>query len=580
MKVLREILDLLERCPVTLETYGRHGDRLAAIGGQEFVQAVRAYRRAFRGWETPSYQGHRVVGLLFRPEESIEFLVTTFAAIAEGLTVVPFYPNWSSDVQLLHLRQYRIRSLAVGAGLYRRAEGWRGSLERIIRISPALDDYRAAVEEESFPEELPRSHPCAWIFTSGTSGEIPKCTVISLENIAAAVTNIRQVDFLRPGMAIHSPLSTSHIFAFAVVLGILAIRPRRVLFSDVQFLARLPQEKIGKVDGIILVPLVLQRLRSAFYERLVHAGADEEARLARLPMPLRRALKSCVQLAETAVLEMESGKLRGFLKWPFVGLARTLFGRRVPRRLGSPDFVVVGGAKPSLHSMAFLEVMGIRCLQGWGMTETTGALAVCSLRDRFRGAYGTCGGVFADTIAYVEEGELIVEGPQIAVGYIEPDGRFVPFRGVKRTGDHAEFDRRGRLRVLGKVSDRITLTNGLNYNPRPMEEDLLASDLGRAHVLEEVVVIGDGQSRLGGVFFLREGLGAATEPQQLRGYLEALLREFNAARPIDEQIGPWTVHPGPLRETEFIGPSGKLKRRLIEQSYATLFASGRLERVF
>ncbi|HCF94739.1 MAG TPA: hypothetical protein DEW46_06740, partial [Verrucomicrobia bacterium] len=40
--------------------------------------------------------------------------------------------------------------------------------------------------------------------------------------------------------------------------------------------------------------------------------------------------------------------------------------------------------------MAFLEVMGIRCLQGWGMTETTGALCVADRYDH-DGAFGKCG---------------------------------------------------------------------------------------------------------------------------------------------------------------------------------------------
>ena len=111
----------------------------------------------------------------------------------------------------------------------------------------------------------------------------------------------------------------------------------------------------------------------------------------------------------------ESGRMspRG---WAAVQVVRRLFGKRVRERLGSPKFVVVGGAKPNLRALAFLEVMGIRCLQGWGMTETTGPLAVCKPHDRYRGAFGTCGDLFPRTTASLEAGELVVGGPQIARG--------------------------------------------------------------------------------------------------------------------------------------------------------------------
>jgi long-chain acyl-CoA synthetase len=214
--------------------------------------------------------------------------------------------------------------------------------------------------------------------------------------------------------------------------------------------------------------------------------------------------------------------------------------------------------------------MGVRCLQGWGMTETTGPLAVCSLRDRYRGAFGTCGNLFSKTRGYIEDGELVVEGPQIARGYHQPDGTFLPFNGRKRTGDHAEFDRVGRLKVLGKASDRITTDNGLNYNPIPLEEEIHTIDLLDRHLVEEAIVIGDAQPRLGAVFFLREGITISAES---RAYLESVLRRFNATRPVDEKIACWTISEKLFREAGLLGPSGKLVRRRVEERYAGIFAA-------
>ncbi len=569
MSIFKTILERAKNSGVSLECFDRKGDRVQSSNGEDLLETVRRYRTAFCGWETRSYQGHKTIGLFFKSEETIEFLIAAFSAIAEGFTVVPFYPNWDAETQLEYLQKYQIRSIAVGNGFLSRVKQWEGngSIEKIVPIRLEERPPLLRSTDPIFPEDLPEDHPCAWIFTSGTSGEVPKCTVIDQRNIRAAVEAIEALDFIKPGLTLHSPLSTSHIFAFVVVLGILATQPSRLIFSDVQYLARLDESKIGKIDGLILVPMVLNRMRSGFYEMLMGNGKKKDPKLEKIPMPVRTGLSRLLRFSEQGMIDMEKGRLQGFLKWPAIQMIRSIFSSKIKKRLGSPRFIVVGGAKPNQHSMAFVDVMGIRCLQGWGMTETTGPLAVCTLNDRFKGAFGTCGGLFNETQARLEDGELIVEGPQIAQGYLEPDGTFIAFNGIKRTGDYAEFDSRGRLMVTGKVSDRITLANGLNYNPLLIEEVILQEDLKLQQLIEECVVIGDGQSKLGAVFFLKE----PSDTPEVKEYLQNLLDEINQTLPIDEQIGPWDIVPQVLKESPFLGPSGKIRRPIVERAFSLIY---------
>jgi len=570
MSFLRNALEALPAQDTVLETFDRHGQRARMTTGGELAKAVARFRSQIARTKGAS----NLVALLFKPEETIEFLAAAFAAMAEGRTIVPLYPSWPAETQLAYLDAYRLSTLIHGASFQGRAATWLRDGAYSGRVIPfAWPDERQEPTEPLDPPFLSDDHPCARIFTSGTSGKLAKLTEISRENIDAAVRNIQVLDFLHPGMCLHCPLSASHIFAFVVILGFLALRPRRVLFSDVQFLSRLPQSRTGKIDGMILVPIVINRMRAAFYQTLT---ADLDAKtappelqgLARLSLKSRRRLKALVLRAEEAMIRLEVDGRVGARGWGSIQIARKLFGRMIRARLGSPRFVVVGGAKPNLGSMAFLEVMGIRCLQGWGMTETTGPLAVCSLRDRYRGAFGTCGRLFGDTRAYIDEGELVVMGPQVARGYYEVDGTFVPFHGKKKTGDEAEIDLRGRLKVLGKSSDRITTANGLNYNPIPMEEELHALDLEGMHAIEEVVVIGDGRPRLGAVFFLREG---STDADEVRGYLANLVDGVNSGNSVDERIAAWTVSETPFRDSGILGPSGKLIRRRVEERYGHIF---------
>jgi long-subunit acyl-CoA synthetase (AMP-forming) len=374
------------------------------------------------------------------------------------------------------------------------------------------------------------------------------------------------------GRTFHNPLSASHIFSFALIFGILVVRPKRMIFSDIQFLPRLPLSKIGKIYTVIFVPVVLHRMRSAFYQKLTSdldrkTAPPELKKLASIPKPVRMWLKNRALQAENDFIARELGE-KGTLGGQLSArIVNKMFGPMLRERLGDPEVIVIGGAKANERDMAFFEVLGIRCLQGWGMTETTGALCVANRPDH-EGAFGKCGSFFPGTKAYTVDGELVIEGPQVARGYYDPEGGFTPFNGKVFTGDYAEIDEQNRLKILGKVSDRITTVNGLNYNPIPFEEEIQAMDLDRQSVLDEVIIIGDGKPRLGAVFFLRPDaeLDARTEV-----YLKQLLKDFNNTRHMDERIEPWMVVDEPFQQAGLLGPSGKLLRRVAEQKYAGIF---------
>jgi long-subunit acyl-CoA synthetase (AMP-forming) len=571
MSHLGNVIATLAEDSVRLEAYDRSGAACVGLPGRDFVRAVETCRPTLAGWRAA---GEESVALVFKPEETVEFLAVAFAAFIEGLAIVPLYPNWNVETQKEYLDAYRLRSLAVGKGFASRVDSW-GFPEppRILRVDLEALLASAPAEVAAPRFEPPPERAAAWIFTSGTSGKVAKMTEITFGNLEAAIENVHKLDFLSQGMTVHNPLSASHIFSFVATLAFLTLRPRRILFSDVQHLSRLGEDRTGRIDGMILVPIVLSRMRSGFYERLSgpldpKRALPELRQLARLPLALRRLLKRVVLRAERAVMALETRGRCGFLGHASIRLARRAFGPLFAKRLGSPRFVVVGGARPGLESMAFLEVMGIRCLQGWGMTETTGPLSVCRIGDRYRGAFGTAGTFFEGTRGSIVQGELIVEGAQVARGYREPGGAFVPFHGRWRTGDLAEFDAAGRLRIIGKASERITTANGINYNPIPIEEAFHAADLERENLLDHVVVLGEGQPSLGGVFFLRETGG---DEGRLREYVEALVRAYNETRPVDERIGSWTLHPQSLRESGLLGPTGKLLRRKVDEAFAGIF---------
>jgi acyl-CoA synthetase (AMP-forming)/AMP-acid ligase II len=72
------------------------------------------------------------------------------------------------------------------------------------------------------------------------------------------------------------------------------------------------------------------------------------------------------------------------------------------------------------------------------------------------------------------EGEVTIGGPQTALGLLRDDGALDPVRGLRiKTGDLAEMDEEGFVRVTGRTKDLI-IRGGMNISPVEIDEILLA----------------------------------------------------------------------------------------------------------
>ncbi|MFT4230033.1 MAG: AMP-binding protein [Microbacterium sp.] len=112
------------------------------------------------------------------------------------------------------------------------------------------------------------------------------------------------------------------------------------------------------------------------------------------------------------------------------------------------DAVLVGGQALAASTASRARELGYRIVRTYGSSETA---AGCVYDGRAIG----------DTRLRVIDGVLEVSGPTVANGYLaDPDATAAAFRvddGVRwyRTGDRAELDPGGRLRVLGRADDVI-----------------------------------------------------------------------------------------------------------------------------
>jgi long-chain acyl-CoA synthetase len=207
------------------------------------------------------------------------------------------------------------------------------------------------------------------------------------------------------------------------------------------------------------------RWRRAIFERAVaHGRRCAERRLAGRPLgPVDRALRLLWYLLVLRALQN------------FVGLRET--------RLA---FTAAAAISPEV--LRFFHAIGVPVREGYGMTECTGFSFVQREGDV---RLGTVGRPIPGTeYRIAEDGELLKRGETIFLGYYrDPEATAATIRdGWLHTGDVAEEDPDGHLRIVDRKKAIFVTAGGKNVSPSLVENALKVSPY-----VKEAVVVGDAE---------------------------------------------------------------------------------------
>jgi malonyl-CoA/methylmalonyl-CoA synthetase len=144
------------------------------------------------------------------------------------------------------------------------------------------------------------------------------------------------------------------------------------------------------------------------------------------------------------------------------------------REIGARMRLFVSGSAPlPAHVLErFRELFDHTILERYGMTETFMNVSNPYVGER---RAGTVGFPLPGVSVRIEEGELLVRGPNVCAGYWRrPDASAAAFTsdGFFRTGDLASVSDDGYYTLLGRRSELI-ISGGFNIYPREIEELLL-----------------------------------------------------------------------------------------------------------
>lgn len=306
------------------------------------------------------------------------------------------------------------------------------------------------------------------MYTSGTTG-VPKAVPLTHGNIYAESDKVQEVLRLSDREVVLSLLPLFHAYSQIVNLWLGTIIGARVVYLSELNSAEIERGlKEGGATALVGVP----RLWYLFHKKIFDAVRSR-------PMPVRALFK--IMLAISGLLRDSLGFNVGPLLFRRVHVS---FG-------GKLRFAVSGGASFDADVARDFHRLGFTILQGYGLTETSGAATVTRFEDNKIGSVGTpLNGVEVKIDEPNQQGigEVLIRGPIVMPGYYHnPEANreaFTPDRWY-RSGDLGRFDSQGHLYIVGRKKDVIKLPSGKNVFPEDVEAHYEQSPL-----VSEVCVLG------------------------------------------------------------------------------------------
>ena len=443
----------------------------------------------------------------------------------------------------------------------------------VITFRKALEEGRAAANKDEFDKRLAPINiedVATIIYTSGTTGN-PKGVMLTHKNFVSNVNQAQAIDpdFLSGDHTFLSFLPLAHSLERTCGYYIPIFLGHKVAFAES---AEKLLANFGEIRPTFLVSV------PRIYEK-IHSGIV--AKVATAP-PVKKALFGWAMgvAKENLPYVCENRERSGLFAFKYK-LADKIIFSKLRAALGMDKLVaaISGGGPLAVADAEFFLGMGIKVLEGFGLTETT---PITNANRPKRIKPGTVGPPVQDTsIKIGEGGEILIKGPQVMKGYYKNEAatkEAFTEDGYFRTGDIGEIDRDDYLKITGRIKDIIVTSGGKNISPQNIENAIFTSAF-----IEQAAVIGDNRKYLSALivpafatleswakekkipFSNRRDLIKNPEVNKLfEQEIEAQLKDFGRVEQIRKFVlleTEWSQDTGEMT------PTMKLKRKVIREKY-------------
>lgn len=463
------------------------------------------------------------------------------------------------------------------------------SFTDLIRVgescNPVFQKDINALRQAILPSDI-----ASLIYTSGTTGT-PKGVILTHSNFVQNVkVCLDQIPVIDQNDTFLSFLPLSHVFERTATYHVCCAVGSKIAFAQsLELLAK----NMAEVKPTVMscVPRLLERIHDKAMKSGTSAGGTKA-----------KIFLWAIETGKKHREVKESGRTPGVFLSLQQNLAEKLVFSKIKEKTGGRlKFMISGGAALPKNVGEFFGNLGIKILEGFGLTETS---PVMSVTEYHRQVYGTVGRIIpgievaiqdVETKEFITiqthdtfdesfecaEGEVIVRGHCVMKGYwkkpqetadvIDPQGWF-------HTGDIGRFYK-GNLQITDRIKNMLVNAYGKNIYPTPVENTYLKSPK-----IEQIFLIGDkreyvtaiitpSKETLQETFNLNEDFFNRKEQfigdQRIIDWLEEDVKKYSTELAKFERLKSFIVKRNPFSiEEGEITPTMKAKRKVIEKKYA------------
>ncbi len=404
------------------------------------------------------------------------------------------------------------------------------------------------------------------IYTSGTTGP-PKGVMLSHQNLSTTSKLAMQLLGLGPGDSVLSYLPLSHIAEQMFTIHAAITAGYQVYYAEdgLKVADNLKEVSPTMVFG---VPRVWERFYAGVTKKLGES-TGAKAKIAAWAQGVGR---------ETWAVRNKGSEPSGLLAIKYNLANRLVFSKvKDALGLGRLRYAISGAAPIQQEILEFFSGLDVCIMEVYGQSEGSGVSTA-----NFPGSvkYGTVGRPWPDTeVKLSEEGEIIVRGPGIFMGYLKDDEATNKdlIDGWLHSGDLGEFDADGYLKIIGRKKEIIITSGGKNIAPKNIEAAL--KDIG---IVADAIVVGDNRRFVTALLTLEPDatavlasqkgwpLGNLHEHPEMQAYMqEQIDSKVNSMFARVEQVRGFQILPENFSvEGGELTPTLKMKRNIIYKKYS------------
>ena len=414
------------------------------------------------------------------------------------------------------------------------------SISNLVFLNDLTDDNNDNNREKI--KEIKRTDPACIIYTSGTQG-LPKGVILShggiLSNCEGAYELLKTIK--SPDLTFLTWLPLSHSYEHAVQFVQIILEAKVFYNKSIETL--LPTVKIAQPHIMTAVPRFYNNLHAKMKINLKNQSNFKQ-----------NLFNKTIQLGTKKFKNIKLSFSENIINLILDKLVRKKVKNNFGGRLEA--FISGGGPLDSQVGEA-LNALGLKTLQGYGLTETSPVVS-CNLLNKVK--VDTVGPIFPGVeVKLAEDGEILVKGENLMLGYW--NNKEATEQTIKdgwlHTGDIGEFDEDNYLKITDRKKDIIVSLGGDNIAPSKIENLLTLSP-----EIEQACVFGEQKNYIAALLVLNSESKSSDE--DIQRYIDELNRDLTQPEKIKKFIfidEPFSI------ENNLMTPTMKVRRHEVQKKY-------------